>query len=110
MKNEILYLGHIRDAIDKINGYIAGIDYEKFASDDMVVDAVVRELEIIGEASVNLSVEFRQKHDEIPFRDIIDMRNVLIHQYAGVNAKVVWDTCMDDLPLLRDFVVKFLKD
>jgi uncharacterized protein with HEPN domain len=76
----------------------------------MVVDAVVRELEIIGEACSNLSVEFRQKHDEMPFRDIIDMRNVLIHQYAGVNTKVVWDTCRDDLPLLRDFVVKFLKE
>jgi len=110
MKSEILYLGHIRDAISKINGYIAGIDYDKFASNDMVVDAVVRELEIIGEACSNLNVDFRQKHEEIPFRDIIDMRNVLIHQYAGVNTKVVWDTCKEDLPPLRDFVVKLLKE
>ncbi|MCJ7779132.1 MAG: DUF86 domain-containing protein [Sedimentisphaerales bacterium] len=110
MKDEVLYLRHIRDAINKIDGYIAQIGYQEFASNDMAIDAVVRELEIIGEACNNLSPDFRRTNDEIPFRDIIDMRNVLIHQYAGVNTKVVWDTCKNDLPLLRDFVEKLLNE
>ncbi|MBN2019962.1 MAG: DUF86 domain-containing protein [Sedimentisphaerales bacterium] len=110
MKNDTLYLGHIRDAIDKINSYIAQMNYEEFSCDDMATDAVVRELEIVGEACNNLSPEFRERNDKIPFRDIIDMRNVLIHQYAGVNIKIIWDTCKNDLPLLLDFVEKSLNE
>jgi len=109
MKNDTLYLGHIRDAIENIGSYTAGVDYKKFASNNMMVDAVVRQLEIIGEAANNLSSTFRRKHPDIPFRDIIDMRNVLIHDYAGVNAHIVWDTCQNDLPKLRSCVTDMLK-
>ena len=70
----------------------------------MMIDAVVRELAIIGEATNNLSDDFRRNHSDIPFRDIIDMRNILIHDYAGVNTKVVWDTCKNNLPELKQFV------
>ena len=108
MKDNTLYLGHIKDAIDKIESYVCGVDFDHFASNDMMIDAVVRELAIIGEATNNLSDSFRKNNPEIPFRDIIDMRNILIHDYAGVNVKVVWDTCRKNLPELRRFVVRIL--
>jgi uncharacterized protein with HEPN domain len=104
MKDNTLYLGHIKDAIDKIECYISGVAFKDFASNDMMVDAIVRELAIIGEATNNLSDSFRRNHPDIPFRDITDMRNILIHDYAGVNNKVVWDTCKKNLPELKRFV------
>lgn len=108
MKDNTLYLGHIRDAIDKIERYISGVAFEDFASNDMMIDAVVRELAIIGEATNNLSDGFRRSNPDIPFRDIIDMRNILIHDYAGVNSKVVWDTCKRNLPELKQFLTDIL--
>ena len=67
----------------------------------MAVDAVVRELEIIGEAARNVSSAYRATHPEIPFAEMIGMRNRLIHDYLGVDCDVVWQTCQADLPGLR---------
>lgn len=73
-----------------------------------MMDAVVRELEITGEASNNLDQEFREQHPEISWRQVRGMRNFLIREYFGVNTKVVWDTCREDLPQLKTFVEKVL--
>ncbi len=108
MKDDILYLGHINDAIETIEQYLGNASYQEFIADKMMIDAVVRELEIIGEAASNLSKDFCRGHPEIPFRDIIDMRNVLIHNYAGVNTTIVWETCKNDLPPLKQAVKKSL--
>lgn len=67
----------------------------------MMIDAVVRELEIIGEAAKNLSEDFRRKYPKFPLRESADMRNFLIHEYFGVNSKIVWNTCKNDLPDLK---------
>lgn len=104
MEGDLVYLRHMLDAIEKIDRYLAGVDYEAFAANDMAIDAVVRELEIIGEAARNLSDAFIEEHPETPWRRIEAMRNVLIHQYFGVNLKVVWDTCRSNLPQLKSFV------
>jgi len=108
MRDDRVYLSHIRDAIDTIEDYLHGITYEAFTANKMMADAVVRELEIIGEASGNLSQEFRRQHAHILWRQIKDMRNFLIHDYLGVNTKVVWDTCREDLPQLKSFVEEVL--
>lgn len=108
MKDNKLYLGHIRDAIEKIEKYISDVDYEQFVSNDMMVDAVLRELAVIGEATNNLSDDFRQSHPTVPFRDIIDMRNILIHNYTDVDIKVVWEACKKNLPELKRFVAEIL--
>lgn len=108
MKDDTLYLGHISDAIETIEQYLGTASYDRFIADKMMVDAVVRELEIIGEATSKLSKDFRSSNPEIPFRDIIDMRNVLIHDYAGVNTMIVWETCKNDLPALKKAVKKSL--
>ena len=96
------------DAIETIEQYLGIASYEQFIADKMMIDAVVRELEIIGEATSKLSKDFRQGNPEIPFRDIIDMRNVLIHDYAGVNTMIVWETCQIDLPPLKKAVKESL--
>ena len=104
MRNDRTYLSHIREAIESIEEYLESITYDEFMSNKMMIDAVVRELEIASEASNNLSGEFREKHSEIVWRQMKNMRNFLIHEYFGVNAKVVWDTCKEDLPKLKQLI------
>ena len=104
MRNDKTYLAHIRDAIETIEEYIQDVTYEQFASSKMIIDAVIRELEIIGEASNNVSPQFKQENPKIQWRRIKDMRNFLIHEYFGVNTKVVWDTCKNDIPVFKSFV------
>jgi uncharacterized protein with HEPN domain len=108
MRNDKTYLTHIREAIEIIEQYLKDVSYDRFASNKMIIDAVVRELEIIGEASNNLSDEFRKEHSGVLWRRMKDLRNFLIHEYFGVNTKVVWDTCKDDLPQLKSFIEKIL--
>ena len=103
-RDDRAYLSHIRDAIATIEGYLRDAAYAGFTADKMMIDAVVRELEIIGEASNNLSLGFREQHGDVVWRQMKDMRNFLIHEYFGVNTKVVWDTCQEDLPQLKSFV------
>ena len=103
-----LYLEHIRDAIAKIEKYLADTDFEKFTKNDMMVDAVIRELAIVGEAANHLSTCFQAAHPDIPFRDIVDMRNILVHNYAGVSEKIVWTTCKHNLPDLKECVRRSL--
>ena len=108
MKNDKTYLTHIHDAIGCIEQYLQGVTYDHFASDRMMMDATVRELEIIGEASKNLSDYFRDENPQIPWRQMRDTRNFLIHEYFGVNTKVIWDTCKNDLPELKNLIDKIL--
>lgn len=104
MKDDQVYLRHILDAVEKIETYLAGQTYKSFSNNNMIIDAVVRELEIIGEATNHLSDLLRENHPEIPWRDAIDMRNILIHEYFGVRTHLVWDTCKEDLPKLKKFI------
>lgn len=96
--------------IEKIERYLNGLDYETFAKDEKTIDATIRELEIIGEASNNFSDGFKNKYFKIPFRDIINMRNLLIHEYFGVNKRVVWETCKENLKELKKVLAPILKN
>lgn len=110
MKSDRTYLIHIREAIQNIEEYLGAVTYEQFTSNKMMIAAVVRELEIIGEASNNLSEEFHKQYPDILWRRMKDMRNFLIHEYFGVNLKVVWDTCKHNLPELKTYIKKLLGD
>lgn len=109
MKSDKIYLEHILDAIKIIEGYIGDMSYEEFKENKMAVDAVIRELAVIGEAANNLSEEFVKNNPGLPFRDAIDMRNFLIHEYFAVNIQLVWETAKDDLPQLKKFIGKTIK-
>lgn len=104
MKDDRTYLVHIKEAIEAIEEHIGDAAYETFIANRMMVDAVVRQLEIIGEAASHLSAEFRDEHADMVWRRMTDMRNFLIHEYFGVNVKIVWDTCQSDLPQLKSFI------
>lgn len=109
MKSDKLYLQHIEEAIKKIEKYIHDANYGRFLADEMMADAVVRQLGIIGEATNRLSNKLKKDNPQIPFRDIIDMRNFLVHEYHKVEQKIVWDTCKKKLPELKQFANKSLK-
>ncbi|KAF0134125.1 MAG: Nucleotidyltransferase [Candidatus Saganbacteria bacterium] len=108
MRDDRVYLKHITEAIDKVKRYISGNSFESFCNNDMLLDAVVRELEIIGEAANNISKEFQEKNPELPWILIIGMRNRLIHEYFGVNKKIVWETCQTDLKQLEKLLLPLI--
>lgn len=101
MRDDNAYLQHILEAISKIERYLKDVAYAEFSNDSKTVDAVVRELEIIGEASHNLSEDFKKLYPILPWREMHDMRNMLTHEYFGVNLNIVWDTCHGDIPPLK---------
>ena len=99
-RSERLYLTDIRDAIDRILDYTAK-GRGDFIADPRTQDAVVRNIEIIGEATRGVSDATRTAHPEIPWRDMADMRNKVIHDYFRTDLEVVWDVVTNDLPPLR---------
>lgn len=106
MNKDEFYRKHILESIDKIIGFINGLDYDKFEQDDLIQSAVVRELEIIGEAAGRFSVDFKEKHNQVNWPEIIGMRNKLIHDYFDVDYSIVWKTLIDDLPKLKKVLMK----
>lgn len=100
-KNDTVYLKHILDAIHQIETYVDSLDYAQFEQTRLVQDGVIRQLEIIGEASRNLSDEYRAQHAELPWRQIIGLRNRLIHAYFDVNLGIIWEIVQVNIPQLK---------
>lgn len=108
-KDNLVYIDDILGAIKKIKSYVKGIDKEVFLKNEMMMDAVVRNLEIIGEASSRLTASFRNEHSDIEWWKIIGMRNRIIHAYDIVDHEIVWDVVLHDLPELQKRLKKLLK-
>ena len=97
------YLGHILKAIERIARYTGGMDEAAFLGSELVQDAVIRNIEIIGEASNNIqrvAPEFAAQHDDIPWLVMYTMRNRVTHGYDKVDLEIVWKTIQGDLPVL----------
>ena len=107
MKDVSAYLKHIREAITKIEKYTKD-GRKHFMEDTMIQDSVIRNLEIIGEAARNLPVDLRKSYPKVPWRSITGMRNVLIHEYFGVDLDIVWKVVMQRLPVLKGHVSAIL--
>jgi uncharacterized protein with HEPN domain len=86
------------NAIQTIRTYIGTLTFESFSKNPMVCDAVIRQIEILGEAASHVSAEYKQSHPEIPWRKMIDTRNVLIHQYDEVDLQQVWNIAVVHAP------------
>ncbi len=91
----------ILEAINKIERYTHGIDFDVWQEDEKTVDAVIRNLEIIGEASLHLPAEVQAYYEDVPWNMMKGIRNVLAHEYFGVDLEIVWKTVKEDLPVLK---------
>jgi len=106
MKSDSIYIEHILSSINSIQEYISGLSLETFLEDRKTQDAVVRQFEIIGEATKRISLDFRDNHPDIPWSRMAGMRNVLIHDYIDVNFEIVWKTANEDIPLVKEAILK----
>ena len=107
MKDDRLYLTHIKESIDKIILYTSD-GYDRFVNDSRTQDAVIRNFEIIGEATKQVSDKTKQLRSDIPWRDIAGLRDVLIHDYMGVDVKEVWNIVINHLPALKNAIEELL--
>ena len=109
-RNPKIFLSHILESISEIEKYLEGISEDEFSRSTQIQDAVVRRLEIIGEASKNIPPSLKEKYPKIPWRKITGMRDVLIHGYFGVNMKLVWDASTQDIMELKKEIKMILKE
>ncbi len=97
-------------AIEAIEEYTDGLDFAAFSRDRRTVDAVIRNLTVIGEAASHVPEDVIESHPDVPWRDMADMRNVVVHEYFGVDARVVWETIRSDLSPMVDPLRRLLRD
>lgn len=105
-----LFLADMLDALEKIERYTAGLSHEEFWENDLVADAVVRNLEVIGEAARHVPVEARERFPEVQWRQIVGFRNVVIHEYFAVDLDIVWTVVKHHLPQLRAALKKIFAE
>lgn len=110
MRDYRLYLKDILAAMIDAQGFVEGMDFDAFAADDKTVSAVVRKLEIVGEATKNVPEMIRQKYPQVPWRRVADMQDRLIHGYYDVNYSVVWEVVTELIPPLEPIIKQILKD
>lgn len=96
-----LLLADIAEAIDKIERYTHGMSWDSFETDEKTADAVVRNLEITGEAASHLPKAFRKKHQQIEWAKIVGLRNRIVHEYFGVDLALIWNILQNDLPVFK---------
>ena len=102
-------LHHIIEALVKIQGYADGMSLEEFLADSRTSDAILRNLEIIGEAARLIPGNVTSRHEQLPWGDMRAMRNIVAHEYDRVNLRTVWDTIHNDLPPLVPLLVQMLE-
>ncbi len=99
-----LLLDDICEAIDRIEQYISGMSFDVFSNDRKSVDAVVRNLEIIGEASNRLPADFKNSHSQIEWHKVVGLRHRIVHEYFGIDLQIVWQILQKDLPSLHEAI------
>jgi len=108
LKDDSFYVRHILDAVAKAESYCSKLSKSGFSSNELVQDAVIRQLEIAGEAAKHVSPALRKEHPKVPWKEMTGMRDKLIHDYFGVDVDAVWLTVRQDLPKLKPALEKIL--
>lgn len=103
-------LEHILQAIERIRRYTKGKTFDDFIADDMMYYAVVKNIEILGEASNMLTEEFQKEHPQTPWKQVNGMRNYIVHEYFQVDNNIVWDVITNDLPLLEQQITAYIEE
>ena len=108
-KREVIdFLENTLNAMEKAELFITDMTYEEFIKDEKTIFAVIRAIEVIGEALKHVPSELRQKFSDIPWRDITGMRDILVHEYFGVDHETVWETVKTDIPSIKPLLVELL--
>lgn len=107
---DVEFLADTKEAVLRINAYTGDLSYEQFLEDKKTQDAVVRNLEIIGEAAKNISEELKKKYPQIRWKELAGVRDKLIHHYFGVNFDIVWSIVKQELPELLSQLEEILKN
>jgi len=110
MRDPLVYIDDILDAMEKAQAFTAGIDYAQFEDDVRTVYAVIRALEIIGEAVKRLPADFRERYPSIPWKDMAGMRDKIIHGYDEVDLRIVWKVVKEDIPVLKPRLQQILRE
>jgi len=105
-----LLLNDIRQAIDRIEEYIKNLSFDAFSDDQKSVDAVVRNLEIIGEAASRLPDEFKEKYSEIEWYKAVGLRHRIVHEYFGIDIEIIWQILQKDLPELKQKLIQIMSN
>ncbi len=105
-----LLLNDICQSIDRIEQYIKNLLFDAFSEDQKSVDAVVRNLEIIGEAASRPPDEFKEKYSEIEWHKVVGLRHRIVHEYFGVDLEIVWQILQKDLPELKQKIMQIMSD
>jgi uncharacterized protein with HEPN domain len=104
-----LFLEDIISAIEKIESYTKGNTFEKFRQQGMLIDAILYNLEVIGEAAKHIPDDMRLRYPEVEWRKVIGLRDIVAHEYFGISLEIVWDVTQNKLPDLYGWVIKILE-
>ena len=105
-----LYIKDILDCIERVEEFVGDINFDEFLADDKTSSAVVRKLEIIGEATKNIPKSVTQKYEEIPWKEMARMRDKISHFYFGVDYEIVWNVIKERLPEIKPTIRQILED
>ena len=105
-RNLLLFLNDILKCIQKIQKYTKGKSYDDFIKDELLVDGIVRNLEVIGEAVKNIPADFRKKYPTVEWKKIAGLRDILIHEYFGIDYELLWDIVKNKIPELEVQIIK----
>ncbi len=109
-KDDLVFIEHILESIEAIQEFSKGMDLDELSSNRLKQSAIVREIEIIGEAAKNVSKEIKDKYKEIPWKEIIGTRDKIIHHYFGVDLEVILDIIKEGIPKLKKQIQKIKED
>jgi uncharacterized protein with HEPN domain len=110
MKDDLVFIEHILDSINAIKEFSKGITINELTSNRLKRDAIVRNIEIIGEAIKNISKETKDRYNHVQWKDIVGARDKMIHNYLGIDYEIVWEIIKKDLPLLEKQIKEIKKD
>ncbi len=106
----ILYLEDMLQSMNRIEEYMGDLDFNKFKQNYMVVDAIIRNFEIIGEASKNIPADVQKKYPEIPWKKMYGLRNLISHEYFGIDYEMIWEIAKNNLPQNRVDLIEVIRE